>query len=90
VDLVGKAAYFGFELADDEGMDILVGGAGVEVGGAGLFAQGVEGGDEGRALLGREDAHPFEGAGEGLGAADVAIGEALVERERLGELFKVG
>ena len=71
-------------------MDVFVGGTGVEGGGLGFEAHGVEGVDELVSFVGGEDADSFEGPGEGLGAADVAVGEALVEGEGLREFLEGG
>ncbi len=88
VDLIGDGAGALLEFADDEGMDVLIGGAFVEGGGEGFGADGVEGLDDLGALLGGENADLFEGAGEGLRAADIALDQAAIEIERAAEALE--
>jgi hypothetical protein len=89
MDFVGHGAGFFFELTDDEGVDVFVGGA-VEVVGRGAFGgDGVEGGDDGLTLFGGEDADGFEGASEGFGASEIGFDQEFVEVEGLGEFFEI-
>ncbi len=88
MDLVGYGAGLLLELADDEGVDVFVGGAVEEAGQFGIGEDGIEGSDDLGALGGGEDADLFESAREGLGAADIGVEQAPVEIERAGEALE--
>ena len=51
-------------------------------------ADGVEGGDDLRALHGGENAGAFESPGESLRAADIGVDEAAVEIQRAGKALE--
>ena len=81
VDLVGDVAGALLQFADDQRVDVLIGGALVEARRAGFGADLVEGFDDLGALFGGENADLLEGAREGLRAADIAIDQAAIEVE---------
>ena len=88
MDLGGHGAGALAELADDEGVNVLVSGVVEETGLGGLGGDGAEGGGEGGALFEGQDPDAFEGARPGLGAEDVGVEEPAVEVERAGEALE--
>ena len=88
VDLIGHRPRLLLQLADDQRVDVLVGGALVKRRGGRIGADLLEGADNRRALFGGEDADLFERAGEGLRAAYIGIDQPPVEIERAGEALE--
>ena len=76
------------QLADHQGVDVFIGGAFVEGRRGGLGANGIEGRDDLRALLGGQNADAFERAREGLRAADIGVDQPPVEIERAREALE--
>src|ERR1700733_5814735 len=71
VNFIGKGADGVFEFANDQGVDVFIGGPFVERRVAGLFAEGFEGAEKLSALARRQDADAFKRPREGLRAADI-------------------
>ena len=69
-------------------MDVLVGSALVKRRLRCLRADGIEGGDDPRALVGGEDADPLQRPREGLRAANIGIDQPPVEIERTGKTLE--
>ena len=88
VNLVGQTGDLRFQLANDEGVDVLIVGAIEVVRIVGLFTDGSEGGNQCRALLGSKDARARQGCRKCLGAFDVGMDQLAVEMQRPGELFE--
>ena len=88
VDLVGHRAGMLLQLADDQGVDVFIGGAVEELGLGGFLAYLVESFDDAGALGGGENAGLFQRACEGLRAAYIRADQAPVEIQRSGEAFE--
>ena len=78
VNLVGYRAGMLLQLADDVGVDVFIGGIGVDR----LLANFVEGGDNLCALFPGQDADALQRARERLRATDIGVHEPPVEIER--------
>ncbi len=85
MDLIGKAAGALLQLANDQRVNVFVGGAVEEARLLRFFKDRVEGRGQRRDLGGGKDADALQGAGEGLRAFDVGVDQKFVEVERAGE-----
>src|SRR5713101_516021 len=88
MDLVGEGADAFLQLADDQSMNVFVAGSREEIWSARFGAHLFKRLDDGAALIGRQDPDAFQGAREGLGAADVGVNQAAVEMKRARESFE--
>ena len=82
VDLVGDRAGALFQLADDQRVDVFIGGA-IEKRGAGrVVTDFVERCNDGCALVSRKDTNALQRPRESLRAANIGVEQAPVEMER--------
>src|SRR5205085_7362706 len=88
VDLAGHPAGALLEFADDQCVDVFIGGALVKRWVDRFLKDAVQSVDDAGALIRAQDACPLQGACEGLGAADIGLDQAAVKIERPGEALE--
>ena len=88
MDLVGHLAGPLLQLADDQRVYVLIGGAFIEGGGARVHADLLEGIHNLRPLFRRQDADALQGAREGLRAADIALDQPAIEVQGVAEALE--